>query len=145
MLEAIKSGLIGLLGSKKVISVVVGALASLAVRYIGLDDATANDLSLKILTLFIVLVGAQGLTDLGKGDDGRPESALEALKQVFVGLLSSRKFQTVIIGVVVMVLVKYLKVGSDYATQVSTALFGLVATLVGAQGLTDLSKVSSGK
>lgn len=142
MWDAIKKGFIGLIGSKKVVSLVIGGLAMLAIRFLGFDDATATDLSTKVITVFMILIGAQGLTDLGKGDDGRPYTLLEALKQVAVGLLSSRKFQTAMVGVVVLILVKYLKVGDAFANQLANGLFGMLATLLGAQGLTDLAKTT---
>lgn len=143
MLQKIKDAVAWFLSSKKIVTAALGFLAALAVKHLGFDDATANDLAMKVITVFVVLVGAQGLADLGSGEAAPQLTIWQSLKAVFLGLISSRKLQTAVAGVIVMVLVKYLKIGDAFAQQLADGLFALVSTLLGAQGLQDLGKTKA--
>lgn len=66
MLDTLKGLGKGLLGSKKVVAAIAGALAVVGVRFLGLDDAAAADASLKITGIAVAYLLGQGAADHGK-------------------------------------------------------------------------------
>ena len=70
-----------LAGSKKVVSAVVGVLAMVGVRYIGLEEAVAHDLGQQIMVVISALLLGQGAADLGKA--GKEAEAVKALAEGF--------------------------------------------------------------
>lgn len=138
--DVIKKALIGLMGSKKVQTAVIGLLAAAAVRYLPMDAELANQTAMGILTIFTILLGAQGLTDWGKGDVGQALTLGDCFKKLVNGLFGSKKFITAIVGVIALVLVKYLKIGGEFANQVASGIVTIIGMLIGAQGVTDLGK-----
>lgn len=52
--------------SKKFVALLAGLLAMILVRKLGLDEATANQVSMQVVALVGVFIGAQGVADMGK-------------------------------------------------------------------------------
>ena len=55
-----------LITSKKFLSMLVGILVLVGVRYLGLEEAAATELSREIVAIVVTLIAGQGLADLGK-------------------------------------------------------------------------------
>lgn len=66
MKETILNAIKGLLGSKKALSAVIAVLAIVGVRFLGLDEAQATEISMQITGVAAALILGQGAADLGK-------------------------------------------------------------------------------
>ncbi|MDZ4810780.1 MAG: hypothetical protein SGI96_21295 [Bacteroidota bacterium] len=143
MLNGIKGALIGLIGSKKIQSAAIGALTVLVLKVIPMDQALAAELANGVFIVFLTLIGAQGLTDLGKGDSDKPSGLVDALKKSFGGLMQSKKFYTAIAAVLAYGVVKILKLDSESAQKTSEGILAVAVVLLGSQGLTDLGKAKA--
>lgn len=55
-----------LVGSKKFISAIVGVLAVVGVRYLGLGEEQATEIGRELVAVFSALLVGQGLTDQGR-------------------------------------------------------------------------------
>ncbi len=140
MLETVKLALFGLIGSKKVQTAIITALAVLAIKYLHVEQELADSMSAGVFLIGMTLIGAQGLTDLGKGDAGQPLTLKEAIAKSFKGLFASKKFFTAIAAGLIFVLSKYLHIDQSVAAPIANTILSLGVVLIGAQGLTDLGK-----
>jgi hypothetical protein len=143
MMNGIKLAIYGLLGSKKIQSAIIGGIVVILIKHLPFDDETANQIANGVFLVFLTLIGAQGMTDLGKGDSGQPLTVKEALKKSFGGLLQSKKFYTAIIGCLAIGMVKLFKMNVEDSQKISEGVLALVMVLVGSQGLTDLGKAKT--
>ena len=142
-MNAIKSVLVGLIGSKKIQSAILGALTVLVLKVLPIEQSLAGELANGVFIIFLTLIGSQGLTDMGKGDSDKPKNLGEALKKSFGGLMASKKFYTAVAAVLAYLVVKLLKLDEEAAQKISEGVLATAVILLGSQGLTDLGKANT--
>lgn len=124
----------GLVGSKKVLTAILGALTVIGAK-VGLtvDDETFW----AIATVFGILIASQGLADLGKATNA--PDAIASFKEALYELAGSKKFWTALLNVGQIIAAKK---GLEVDSQTFWGVTGVLMALQTTQGLTGIGKGS---
>ena len=132
--------MVRIIKSSKAQAIILGLLAVLAGKYLGVDPEVANIMSMKITGIIVALVTAIAWED----SRAKKAGALIDRRPFYFRLLFSSKFQASVLGIVAIIGLYMSKMPLDQVGDYTTQIMAAVIALLTAVAVEDGAAKSAG-